>query len=384
MHFELTEEQRRYRSAVHDFVEKEIKPYAAEVDRNQELRWEAIAKMPTLGLTGLQVPEEYGGAGLDAISAAIAIEEIARGCGSTGLAVAAHNGLCCAPLVRWGTPEQKQKYLPSLTSGKVLGSLALTEPGAGSDLSGGIRTTAVKEGDSWIIDGSKTWITNPTSAPIVITLVRTDPQADKPSHGLSHIIVERDTKGFTVEAPIPKLGVRGSHSCPLTYEEVRVPLGNLLGEEGRGLHQTAQTLDGGRIGIAAVCVGLAQAAFEEALKYIKERETFGVKLAQHQAVQFKIADMSARIDSARLLTYYAAWLKDQGKSFTQAAATAKLMASETSEFVAFEAIQVHGGYGYSTEFPVERIYRDQRLMSIGEGANEILRSVIARRVIGVE
>jgi len=381
MNFALTDEQRMYRAAVRAFVEKEIKPYAAEVDAKQELRWEAIAKMPSLGLTGLQVPEEYGGAGLDSVSAAIAIEELARGCGSTALAVAAHNGLCCGPIVRWGSPEQKQKYLPVLTSGKVLGSLALTEPGAGSDLSGGVRTSAVKEGDSWIIDGSKTWITNATIAPVIVTLVRTDPKADKPSRGQSLILVERDTPGFSVEAPIAKLGVRGSHSCPLTYEEVRVPLGNLLGEEGRGLHQTAQTLDGGRVGIAACCVGLAQAAFEAALKYIQEREAFGSKLAEHQAVQHKIAEMSARIDSARLLTYYAAWQKDQGGDFTQAAATAKLMASETSEYAAFQAIQVHGGYGYSAEFPVERIYRDQRLMSIGEGANEVLKNIIARRVI---
>jgi butyryl-CoA dehydrogenase len=235
----------------------------------------------------LQVPEEYGGAGLDSITAAIAIEEIARCCGSTALAVAAHNGLCCFPIVKWGTDEQKAKYLPILTNGKALGSLALTEPGAGSDLAGGVQTTAVKEGDSWIIDGSKTWITNAPTAPVVVTLVRTNPGAEKPSRGLSLIVVENETHGFTVEAPIPKLGVRGSHSCPLHYDGARVPLGNLLGEEGRGLHQTAVTLDGGRIGIAAVCVGLAQAAYEETLKYVNERQTFGSKLSEHQAVQLK-------------------------------------------------------------------------------------------------
>jgi alkylation response protein AidB-like acyl-CoA dehydrogenase len=381
MNFDLTEEQRMFRSTVRSFVEKEIKPFAAEVDAKQELRWEAIARMPPLGLTGLQVPEEFGGAGLDSISAAIAIEELSRGCGSTGLAVAAHNGLCCTPIVRWGTPEQKARYLPTLTSGKTLGSLALTEPGAGSDLSGGVRTTAVKEGDSWIIDGSKTWITNATVAPLVVTLTRTDPHAEKPSRGLSMIIVEKDVPGFTVEAPIPKLGVRGSHSSPLHYDGVRVPLVNLLGDEGRGLHQTAQTLDGGRVGIAACCVGLAQAALEETIKYIKVRESFGAHLADHQAVQHRIAEMASRIDSARLLTYFAAWQKDKGGDYAQAAATAKLVASETSEFVAFQAIQLHGGYGYSTEFPVERIYRDQRLMSIGEGANEVLKNNIARKVL---
>jgi alkylation response protein AidB-like acyl-CoA dehydrogenase len=312
----------------------------------------------------------------------IALEEVSRGCGSTGLALAAHNGLCCAPLIRWGTPDQKSKYLPVLTSGKVLGSLALTEPGAGSDLSGGVRTSAVKEGDSWLIDGSKTWITNATSAPLVVTLVRTDARAEKPSRGQSMIIVERDTPGFIIEAPIAKMGVRGSHSCPLTFEEARVPLSNLLGEEGRGLHQTAQILDGGRVGIAAVSVGLAQAAFEEALKYIKVREAFGVRLADHQSVQHRVAEMAARIDTARLFTYYSAWQKDHSEDYSQVAATAKLVASETSEFVAFQALQMHGGYGYSVEFPIERIYRDQRLMSIGEGANEILKNIIARRVIG--
>ncbi len=382
MNFELSDEQRMFRGAVRDFVNKELAPYAAEVDHRQELRWEAIAKMPTLGLTGLQVPEEYGGAALDSVSAAIAIEEISRACGSTGLAMAAHNGLCCFPLAKWGTKEQKEKYLPTLTSGRVLGALALTEPDAGSDLVGGVRTVAVKEGDSWIIDGSKTWITNANCTPIIITLVRSNPHADRPSHGMSHIIVERETSGLSVEPPIPKLGVRGSHSCPITYDGVRVPLSNLLGEEGHGLHQTLQTLDGGRISIAACCVGLGQAALDATLAYIKERKTFGKRLADHQAVQFKVADMAARLESARMMTYYAAWLKDQGRSFTKQAGIAKLIASEASEFIAYEAIQVHGGYGYSTEFPVERIYRDQRLMTIGEGANEILRMVIARQVIG--
>lgn len=381
MDFALNDEQRMYRDSLRRFVEKEIKPYAAQVDEKCELRWEAIAKMPELGLTGLQVPEEYGGANLDAVSAAIALEEVSRGCGSTGLAMAAHNGLCIAPIVRWGTPEQKEKYLPTLTGGKVLGSLALTEPGAGSDLAGGVRTTAVKEGDSWIISGSKMWITNAPSAPIIVTLVRTDPYAEKPSRGLSQIIVERDAEGLTVEPPISKFGVRGSHSCPLTYEDVRVPLENLVGEEGKGLYQTLQTLDGGRVGIAAVSVGLAQAALEEAVKYVKERAAFGGPLAEREGVQIKIADMATRVEYARWLTYYAAWLKEQGREYTKEAAMAKLTASEAAEFVSREALQLHGGYGYSTEFPIERIYRDQRLMSIGEGANEVLRLVIGRRVL---
>ncbi|GAB4481329.1 MAG: acyl-CoA dehydrogenase [Anaerolineae bacterium] len=381
MNFALTDEQRMYRSAVRSFVENEIRPYAAEIDEKQELRWEAIARMPDLGLTGLQVPEEYGGAGLDAVSAAIALEELARGDGSTALAVAAHNGLCCYPITRWGTAEQKQRYLPELTSGRVLGSLALTEPDAGSDLVGGVRTSAVRDGDAWVLNGEKTWITNAPTAPVVVVLARTAPGAEKPSHGLSMILVEKGTPGFRVEPPISKLGVRGSHSSPLSFQDARVPIGNLLGAEGRGLHQTLETLDGGRIGIAAVSVGLAQAALEAAVSYVRERRAFGARLADLAGVQMRIADMATEVEAARLLTYYAAWLKDQGKSITQAAGMAKLKASEVAELVAYYAIQLHGGYGYSTEYPVERIYRDQRLMSIGEGANDVLRSVIARRVL---
>ncbi len=382
MDFEPTEEQRMVRAAVRDFVENELAPFAAEVDERCELHWEAIAKMPRLGLTGLQVPEEYGGAEFDSVTAAIAIEEVARGCGSTALALAAHNSLCCFPIVRWGTPEQKQKHLPALTDGASLGALALTEPDAGSDLAGGVRTSAVRESGDWVISGSKTWITNAPTAPVIVTLARTDPHAERPSHGLSLILVERDAPGLTVEAPIPKLGVRGSHSSPIAYDGVRVPLANLLGEEGRGLHQALQTLDGGRVGIAACCVGLGQAALEASIRYAGERQTFGKALAEHQAIQIKIADMATRLEAARQMTYFAAWRKDQGAGFTREAAMAKLFASEASEFIAREAIQIHGGYGYSTEFPVERIYRDQRLMSIGEGANEILRLVIARGVMG--
>ncbi|HOA23491.1 MAG TPA: acyl-CoA dehydrogenase family protein [Aggregatilineales bacterium] len=380
MDFSLTEEQRLFQRAVRDFAARELAPYAAEVDEKQELRWDAIRQMPRLGLLGLQVPEEYGGAGLDSITAVIALEEIARACGSTALAVAAHNSLCCAPIVKWGTEEQKAKYLPTLTSGEVLGALALTEPDAGSDLAGGVRTSAVKEGDSWIVDGSKMWITNASSAPVVVTLVRTNPQAEKPSRGLSMLLIDGDTPGFEVGPPIPKFGVRGSHSCPLTFDNARVPLENLLGEEGRGLHQALEVLDGGRIGIAAVCVGLGQAALDEAVRYVRERETFGKRLAEHDGVRMKLAEMATRLEAARRLTYYAAWCKDQGRRYTHEAAMAKLFASEASEFITREALQLHGGYGYSTEFPVERIYRDQRLMSIGEGANEILRLLIGSHV----
>lgn len=379
MDFELSHEQRMYQRAVHDFCAAELKPYAAEVDESGELRWEAIRKMPALGLTGLQVTEEFGGAGLDMTSVVIAMEELGWACGSTALSLAAHNGLCCTPIATWGNPAQKERYLPRLTSGEVLGSLALTESGAGSDLAGGVQTSAVKEGDSWIIDGSKAWITNPRFAPVIVTLVRTDKQAG--TSGFSMILVEPGTEGLTIHPPEKKMGLKGSPTQMLSFDEVRVPLDDLLGEEGRGFQQTMQTLDGGRISIGALSVGLARAAYEEAVKYAKQRKTFGKAIAEHQAIQWMIADAALEIDAARLLVYRAAWLKDQGRDFSKAAAMGKLKASEVAEKVCFNAIQIHGSYGYSREFPVERIYRDQRLMTIGEGTSEIQRLVIARHVL---
>ena len=379
MDFELTQEQAMYQRAVRDFCEGEVKPYAAQVDETGELRWEAIQKMPMLGLTGLQVPEEYGGAGLDTVTAAIAVEELGRACGSTALSVSAHNGLCCGPITNWGTPAQKERYLPKLTSGSHLGALALTEPGAGSDLAGGVRTSAVREGDSWIIDGSKAWITNPKYAPVIVTLVRTDKEAG--TRGFSMILVEPQTAGLTIHPPEKKMGLKGSPTQMLSYDEVRVPLDATLGDEGRGFHQTMQTLDSGRISIGALSVGLAQAAFEEAVKYARQRRAFGKPIAEHQAIQWMIADAALEIEAARLMVYRAAWLKDRGRDFARAAAMAKLMASETAEKVCRNAIQIHGSYGYSREFPVERLYRDQRLMTIGEGTSEIQRLVIARKVL---
>lgn len=379
MDFALNEEQQLFLQAVRDFCERELKPYAAEVDERAQMRMEALAQMPQLGLLGLQVPEEYGGAAYDSVTAAMAIEEIGRACGSTGLSVAAHNGLSLFPITCWGTEAQKAAFLPRLTSGDVLGSLALTEPDAGSDLANGVRTHATKEGDCWVIDGSKAWITNASLAPVIIVLVRTDPDAG--SRGFSMILVETDRDGLHIAPPEKKMGVRGSPTHQLTFNHVRVPLDHLLGEEGRGLHQTLQTLDGGRIGIGALCVGLAQAALDESIAYVRQRRAFGKLLSDHQAIQFKLADADAQIEAARLLVYKAAWLRDQGQNFSKLAAIAKLIASEAAEKIAFDAIQIHGGYGYSQEFPVERIYRDQRLMTIGEGTSEILRMVIARRVL---
>jgi alkylation response protein AidB-like acyl-CoA dehydrogenase len=368
-----------FQRAVRDFCEGEIRPYAAQVDVTGELRWEAIRQMPALGLTGLQVPEEYGGAALDTVCASIAVEELGRACGSTALSVSAHNGLCCWPITTWGTPAQKERYLPRLTSGQFLGSLALTEPGAGSDLAGGVRTSAVREGDSWIIDGSKAWITNPRHAPVIITLARTD--RDAGTRGFSMLLVEPSTPGLTLHPPEKKMGLNGSSTQMLSYDEVRVPHDALLGEEGRGFQQTMQTLDGGRISIGALSVGLAQAAFEAAVTYAQQRRAFGKAISEHQAIQWMIADAAYEIEAARLLVYRAAWLRDQGRDFSKAAAMAKLMASEVAEKVCRSAIQIHGSYGYSREFPVERIYRDQRLMTIGEGTSEIQRLVIARKVL---
>ncbi|MBL8161781.1 MAG: acyl-CoA dehydrogenase family protein [Anaerolineae bacterium] len=379
MDFELTQEQKMYQRAVHDFCAAEVKPFAAEVDASGELRWEAIRKMPQLGLTALQVPEEYGGAALDTVSVVLALEELGWACGSTALSIAAHNGLCCAPLVNWGSAAQKERYLPKLVSGEALGSLALTEPGAGSDLAGGVQTSAVKEGDSWIIDGSKAWITNPRYAPVIVTLVRTDKQAG--TRGFSMLLVEPGTAGLTIHAPEKKMGLNGSPTQMLSFDEVRVPLDALLGAEGQGFQQTMQTLDSGRIGIGALCLGLARAAFEEGVNYARQRRAFGKAIADHQAIQWMIADAATEIDAARLMVYRAAWLKDQGRDFSKQAAMAKLMASEVAERVCRNAIQIHGSYGYSREFPVERIYRDQRLMTIGEGTSEIQRLVIARNVL---
>lgn len=379
MDFQLTEEQRMWQEAVHSFCEIELKPRSAQTDAKEKLPLDVIKKMGALGLLSLTVPETDGGPGLDTISAAIAIETISWACGSTALSVAAHNGLCIAPLVKYGTPEQKARYLPQLTSGDYLGALALTEPGAGSDLAGGVRTTAVLDGDEWVINGSKAWITNPSLSPLIITLCRTDREAG--SRGFSQLIVETDRPGLTIHPPEKKMGLKGSPTHMLTYDNVRVPKDNLLGEVGRGLHQSLETLDGGRISIGAMAVGLAQAAFEEAASYAKERETFGRAIGQHQAIQHMFADMSTEIEAARLLVYRAAWLKDQGQPFSKEAAQAKLFASETAERAAFKAIQIHGGYGYSAEFPLERIYRDQRLLTIGEGTSEILRMVIGKRVL---
>ncbi len=383
MNFELTDEQRMWRNAVHEFCAEIVKPKASEYDERAEIHQAAFEKMAALGMLGMNIPEHHGGAGVDAISGAIAIEELGWADGGTALSVAAHNSLGCAPIANYGTEEQKQRWLPGLAVGDPgLGALALTEPSAGSDLVGGIQTRAELDNGEWVINGNKAWITNASSASLIITLCRTDPEGG--SGSLSLIVVPADAPGLHIHPPEKKMGVRASPTHALTYEDVRVPKDYLLGKPGEGLYQTLNTLDGGRIGIGALSVGLAQAAHEEAIRYAKEREAFGKPIAERQAIQWMIADAEMQIEAGRLLIYRAAWLKEKGEFYNREAAVGKLFATEMAEDVARNAIQILGSYGYSREYPVERIYRDARLMTIGEGTSEVQRMVIAGRVLGKE
>lgn len=383
MNFDLTEEQTLWRKTVHEFVAKEVQPKAQEVDATSEFNWEATRKMGPLGLLGLNIPEAYGGAGVDSISAAIALEELGWGCGSTALAIAAHNGLGTTPIVLFGSESMKSKWLALVSSGKnKLAALSLTEPGAGSDLQGGVITKAVKDGNEWVINGAKMWCTNASIAEYIVTLVRTDAKGG--SRSLSQILVPTSSPGLKIGRAEKKMGLRGSPTHAVTYEDVRVPLDHLVGEEGKGLQQTLSILDGGRVGIAAISIGLAQAAFEYAVSYARERKAFGKPIAEQQAIQWMLADAATEIELARTMLYKAAWLKEQGRNFNKEAAMAKMFATEMAERVCRNAIQIHGGYGYSSEYPVERIYRDARLMTIGEGTSEIQRLVIARHVLASE
>ncbi len=381
MNFDLTEEQRMWQRSVHQFVADVVRPKAREVDESGEFNWEAVRKGGPLGLLGLNIPESYGGAGVDTISAAIAIEELGWGCGSTALAFAAHNGLGTLPLAVYGSETLKRTWLPRVADGRSrLAALALTEPGAGSDIQGGVTTRAEKIGNEWVINGNKMWCTNAGIAEYIITLVRTDPRGG--SRSLSMILVPTDTPGLRIGPPEKKMGLHGSPTHAVTYDNVHVPLDNLVGEEGRGLQQTLATLDSGRISIGALAVGLAQAAFEYARDYAKERRAFGQRIADFEAIQWMLADAATEIEAARTLVYRAAWLKEQGRPFSKEASMAKLFATEMAERVCRNAIQIFGGYGYSREYPVERIYRDARLMTIGEGTSEIQRLVIARHILG--
>jgi len=372
----LNENQKMIRQMARDFALSRLAPIAAEIDRSGEFPEKTVREMGDLGFLGLAVPEEYGGVGADMTSYALVVEEVSRVCGSHGLTVAAHNSLGCWPITAIGTEDQKKRFLPRAAAGKALLSFGLTEAGAGSD-AGGTRTTAVRDGDDWILNGSKMWITNSHYAEALIITAKTDPGAEG-SRGISAFIVPTDTPGFTVEKKENKLGMRASDTAPLTLEDVRIPGDSLLGEEGQGFKYFMMTLDGGRISIAAVALGLAVGAYDTARAYAKERQQFGRAIAKFQAVKFMLADMATQIQAARLLTYEACRRKDNGEEYAEMAAMAKLHASETAMFVTDRAIQILGGYGYTTEYPVERMYRDAKLCTIGEGTSEIQRMVISR------
>ncbi len=378
MNFELTKEQQMIKEMVREFAEKEIAPNAAKWDKEAYFPVEVFKKMGELGLLGIPFPEEYGGAGGDTISYAIAVEEIGRACGGTGLSYAAAVSLGASPIYYFGTEEQKQKWLVPMAKGETLGAFGLTEPNAGSD-AGGTKTTAVLDGDEYVINGEKCWITNAEYARQVIVTAVTG-KDERGKNIISAIIVPTDTPGFTIRSNYDKMGVRASNTCELVFENVRVPKENVLGDPKKGFKQFLYTLDGGRISIAALAVGIAQAAFEKALQYAKERVQFGHTISKFQSIQFKLADMAMEIELARNMVYKAAWLKDQGKPFTKEASFAKLFASEMGFRVCNQAIQIHGGYGYMKEYGVERHLRDIKLMEIGEGTSEIQRLVIARQL----
>jgi hypothetical protein len=378
--FTLSEEQKLLKQTVRDFAEAELSPHAREWDEKQEFPREVFTKLGELGLMGVVWPVEYGGAGLSTLDYAIVMEELSRADAGVALSVAAHNSLCSGHIFLAGTDEQKKKYLTPLARGQKIGCWGLTENSAGSD-AGGTKTTAVKRGSEWVLNGSKTFITNGRLADVAVVMAVTDRAKDK--KGISAFIVERGTRGFRAGKKEDKLGVRSSDTSELVFEDCHIPAGNLLGQEGNGFVDTLRVLDRGRIGISAFSVGIAQASLEASIKYAGGRRQFGHAIAEFQAVQFKIADMATRIEAARLLTWKAAVLRDSGREHTAESSMAKLFASEVAVEAALEAVQIHGGYGYIKEYPVERYLRDSKLGTIGEGTSEVQRLVIARELLGL-
>lgn len=377
MNFELTAEQKMIQKTLREFSEAEVAPGALERDKTKEFPLDVFKKLSDLGVMGLPFPEEYGGGGADTVSFAIVVEELSRACGSTGITYSAHVSLGGAPIHLFGTPEQKEKYLVPICTGESFGAFGLTEPNAGSD-AGGTETSAELENGEYTINGSKCYITNASYARfLALTAVTARNEGKKE---ISALIVPTDSVGFSVIDNYEKMGLHASNTTELILEDVKVPEENLLGKKGEGFKQFLKTLDGGRIGIGAMGVGIAQAAYEKALAYAQERKQFGKNLSSFQAIQFKLADMAMKVELARTMVYKAAWLKDQGKPFTKEAAMCKLYASEICMEVASQAIQIHGGYGYMKEYQVERFLRDAKLLEIGEGTSEIQRSVIARQI----
>ncbi|MGI6126317.1 MAG: acyl-CoA dehydrogenase [Planifilum sp.] len=378
MEFRLSEEHEMMRKMVREFAEKEVAPTAAERDEKEEFDRALFDKMAELGLTGIPWPEEEGGVGADFLSYVIAVEELSRVDASVGVTLSAHISLASWPIHKFGTPEQKERFLRPLAEGKKLGAYGLTEPGSGSDAAG-MRTTAVRDGDSYVLNGSKIFITNGGEAEIYVVFAVTDPE--KKHRGITAFIVEKGTPGFSFGKKEQKLGIRSSPTLEILFDNCRIPAENRLGDEGEGFKIAMMTLDGGRNGIAAQAVGIAQGALDAALAYAKEREQFGKPIAAQQAIQFKLADMATRIEAARLLTYQAAWLEGQGLPYGKASAMAKLFAGDTAMDATVEAVQIFGGYGYTREYPVERMMRDAKITQIYEGTNEIQRLVIARHLL---
>jgi alkylation response protein AidB-like acyl-CoA dehydrogenase len=378
MIFELNEEQLQIKYSIREFAESEIRPYVSRWDESQHFPVELLPKLAELGLMGIIFPEKYGGAGMGYVEYATIIEELGRVDGSIGLSIAAHNSLCSNHIFMFGNEKQKQKYLVPLVRGEHFGAWGLTEPQAGSDASG-TKTTAIRSNGGWIVNGSKNFITHAISCHTLVAVAVTD--REKGNKGISAFIFDKTMKGFRAEKKENKLGMRASETASVVFEDCYVPEENLLGNEGEGFLQAMQILDGGRISIAALAVGIAQGAYEAALKYAKERVQFGRPIAEFQAIQFKLADMATQIEAARLLTLQAAAMKDAGKKVTKQSSMAKLFASEVAVKVAEEAIQIHGGYGYTKDYPVEKYWRDAKLCTIGEGTSEIQRLVIARQIL---
>ncbi|HXI03547.1 MAG TPA: acyl-CoA dehydrogenase [Candidatus Saccharimonadales bacterium] len=377
--FSWSEEQTLTRETVREFAEREIRPGVRERDEKGEFPRDLFTKLGKQGYLGICFPEQYDGAGLSTLEYAIIIEEISRVDGSIGLGVAAHNGLCSAHIYLFGNEEQKQKYLRPLARGDYIGAWSLTEPTAGSD-AGGTRSRAVRDGDHWVINGSKTFTTHGAVGDVCVIFAVTDPSKGK--HGISAFAIEKGTPGFRHGKIEDKMGMRASETAEVLMEDCRVPASQLLGEEGEGFVNALQILDGGRVAIAALGLGMAQGAYEAALEYSRQREQFGRPISKFQAIQNMLADMATDVEASRLLTYHAAWLKDQGRTVTRESAMAKLRTSETAVRTADRAVQILGGYGYVKDFPVEKFYRDAKLCTIGEGTSEIQRLVIARQLLG--
>ncbi len=378
MDLEFNAQQETIRKMVRDFAQKEVAPIAAELDERGVVPFENIRKMANLGLLGLIIPEEYGGGGADMISYVIAVEELSKACASTAIVVAVQNSLVASGIEQFGTEEQKRAYLPPLARGDKIGAFALTEPGAGCDASA-LLTTAVLDGDEYVINGRKHFITNGGFADLIVLFAMTD--KSRGHGGISAFLVEKGTPGFSPGKEEHKMGIRGTNTSELLFDDVLVPLANRLGEEGQGFKIAMSVLDGGRIGVAAQAVGIAQGAYEAALEYSKQRTQFGKPICEFQAIQWMLADMATRIEAARLLMYKAALAKQSGARFSKEAAMAKLYASETATWVADRAIQVHGGYGYMKEYPVERNYRDAKITELYEGTSEVQRMIIARSIL---